>query len=79
MIYAMSALGQKQTFAVQQVMSALPLLATAKADVCGANRQVCFGPTADISESLFNHFVGGDDQRRWKADANRFRRPCVDQ
>jgi len=26
------------------VMSALPL----KADVCGANRHVCFGPKADI-------------------------------
>ena len=29
----MSALGQKQTFALQQVMSALPLTATAKADM----------------------------------------------
>jgi len=29
----MSALGQKQTFAVQNVMSALPLIATAKADM----------------------------------------------
>jgi hypothetical protein len=28
----MSALGQKQTFAMQNVMSALPLIATAKAD-----------------------------------------------
>jgi hypothetical protein len=32
----MSALGQKQTFAVQKGMSALPL----KADICGANRNV---------------------------------------
>jgi len=43
----MSALAQKQTFALQQVamvMSALP----PKADVCGANRHVCFGPEADI-------------------------------
>jgi hypothetical protein len=34
------------------VMSALPL----KADVCDANRQVCFGPKAD-SASLFDHLV----------------------
>ena len=40
----MSALGQKQTFAPQKAMSALLL----KADVCGANRHVCFGPKADI-------------------------------
>jgi len=40
----MSALGQKQTFAVQEVMSALPL----KADMCGATRDVRFGPKADI-------------------------------
>jgi len=29
----MSALGQKQTFALQQVMSALPPIATVKADM----------------------------------------------
>jgi hypothetical protein len=29
----MSALGQKQTYALQQVMSALPPIATAKADI----------------------------------------------
>ena len=40
----MSALGHKQTFAVQKAMSALP----PKADMCGANRHVCFGPIADI-------------------------------
>ena len=41
---AMSALGQKQTFAAQRVMSALP----PKADMCGATRDVCYGPKADI-------------------------------
>ena len=41
---AMSALGQKQTFAVQKVMSALP----PKADMCGATRYVCFVPIADM-------------------------------
>jgi hypothetical protein len=58
----MSALGQKPTYAPQQAMSALPPIATAKADMpqmvmsalplkadmCGANRHVCFGPKADI-------------------------------
>ena len=36
----MSALGQKQTFALQNVMSALP----PKADMCGAITNVCFVP-----------------------------------
>src|SRR5262249_28753738 len=40
----MSALGQKQTYAVQKGMSALP----PKADMCGATRNVRFGPKADI-------------------------------
>src|SRR5262245_19415130 len=39
----MSALGQKQTFAMQQPMSALPR----KADMCSANARVCYGPKAD--------------------------------
>ena len=41
----MSALGQKQTFAAQKVMSALP----SKADMCGATRYVRFVPKADIA------------------------------
>jgi hypothetical protein len=40
----MSALGQKQTFAVQKDMSAL----LPKADMCGALADVCFVPRADI-------------------------------
>jgi hypothetical protein len=36
----MSALGQKQTWAVQEPMSAFP----PKADMCGALANVCFGP-----------------------------------
>jgi hypothetical protein len=40
----MSGLGQKQTFAVQNRMSALP----PKAGMCGAKRDVRFGPAADI-------------------------------
>jgi hypothetical protein len=43
----MSALGQKQIFAVQKVMSALH----PKADTCGAKGDVRFGPIADIINS----------------------------
>ena len=42
----MSALGQKQTCAVQKVMSALP----PKADMCSALAHVCFVPKADIRD-----------------------------
>jgi hypothetical protein len=42
--FSMSALGQKQTFAPQKIMSALP----PKADMCSALAHVCFGPIADI-------------------------------
>jgi hypothetical protein len=44
----MSALGQKQTFTPQKVMSVLP----PKADVCGATRDVRFGPKADIGFAI---------------------------
>ena len=44
----MSALGQKQTFAVQNVMSALPPIA----DMCGATRDVRFVPKADIAVDI---------------------------
>ena len=37
-------LGQKRTFALQKGMSALPL----KADMCGATRDVGYGPEADM-------------------------------
>ena len=49
----MSALGQKQTCAVQNGMSALP----PKADMCGALGDVRFVPIADIAplqEALFD-------------------------
>ena len=42
----MSALGQKQTFAVQKRMSALPPIA----DMYGAKRDVRFVPIADIGD-----------------------------
>ena len=43
----MSALGQKQTFAVHQPMSVLP----PTADMCSASRNVRFVPKADILNS----------------------------
>ncbi|MFZ1209353.1 MAG: hypothetical protein WAN94_14615, partial [Pseudolabrys sp.] len=46
----MSALGQKQTFAVQNGISALP----PKVDMCGATRYVRFVPKADITELGFH-------------------------
>jgi hypothetical protein len=49
----MSALGHKQTFAPQTVMSAL----NPKADMCSALAHVCFGPKADIEPFLFDHLV----------------------
>jgi hypothetical protein len=45
----MSALGQKRTFAPQQVMSALP----PKADICSALAHVRYGPIADIYKRPF--------------------------
>jgi hypothetical protein len=42
----MSALGQKQTFAPQNVMSPLH----PKADMCIATAHVCYGPKADIAQ-----------------------------
>jgi hypothetical protein len=56
----MSALGQKQTCALQLAMSALP----PKADMCGAARDVRFGPKADISPMVLQvltliYFLGG--------------------
>src|SRR5262245_41819727 len=58
----MSALGQKQTYAAQKGMSAI----TPKADMCGATRDVRFGPKADsctaAKESLVDHLVGAGEQ-----------------
>jgi hypothetical protein len=41
---SMSALNHKRTYALQNVMSALP----PKADICSAQSNVCFRPKADI-------------------------------
>ena len=62
----MSALGHKQTYAVQKDMSALAPIATVKADMpqtvmsalppiadmCGATAHVGFGPIADMERSI---------------------------
>jgi hypothetical protein len=61
----MSALGHKQTYAVQKAMSALP----PRADMCSAIHHVCFGPIADIT--LFDHFVSTGDQRGGNSEAER--------
>jgi len=47
----MSALGQKQTFAPQKGMSALP----PKADMCSVPAHVCYGPKADMADTLYAH------------------------
>ena len=70
----MSALGQKRTFAVQIVMSALP----PKADMCGAKRNVRFVPIADIQSRLFDDLVGAGEQHRRHGEADRFRGLEVD-
>src|SRR5262249_26459691 len=48
---SMSALGQKQTFAVQKAMSALP----PKANICSAPAHVRFGPKADSCTAAKYH------------------------
>ena len=60
----MSALGQKQTFAPQQVMSALP----PKADMCGATRDVRFVPIADMCGATSNAGYGPEaDITEWRS------------
>jgi hypothetical protein len=46
----MSALGQKQTWRSENVMSALP----PKADIVERDKDVCFVPKADIASALSN-------------------------
>ena len=77
-------MGQKQTCALQQSMSALPPIATKKADMpqmvmsalppkadsCSATAYVCFGPIADIT-SLFDHLIGAGYERWSDSQAER--------
>src|SRR5262245_35628553 len=61
---AMSALGHKQTFAVQKGMSALP----PKADMCGALAHVRFGPKAhEMQPSSILNGVVTTAERGWEA------------
>jgi hypothetical protein len=62
----MSALGQKQTFAPQQAMSAV----TPKADMCSATRYVRFVPKADI-RPLFDYFICAEQERSGNRQAER--------
>jgi hypothetical protein len=48
----MSPLGQKQTYALQKGVSALPPNAAAKADMCGAAMDVRYGPKADMCGAI---------------------------
>ena len=68
----MSALGQKQTFAAQQPMSALHPIA----DMCAATRDVRFVPIADIC--LFDHLVGEQQEQLAHREAERLGRLEVD-
>ena len=71
----MSALGHKQTCAVQNAMSALPPIA----DMCSAPAHVRFVPIADyFSTHSFYHFVGTVLNRLRHGDAQRFRGLEVD-
>jgi len=49
-------------------MPALP----SKADMCGATRDVRFGPRADMGY-LFDHLVSAGEDRRWHSKAKPFR------
>ena len=64
----MSALGQKQTCAAHQVMSALP----PKADMCSAIRDVRFVPKADsCAASTIDQLVGAFEHRRRDSQTER--------
>ena len=56
----MSALGHKQTYAMQKGMSALPPIATAKADMCSAGGYVRFGPKADFCDATSDVSYGSE-------------------
>ena len=71
-------MGQKQTYAEQKGMSALP----PKADICSAITNVRFVPIADTCSatkaSLFDHLVGAGEQRPRDGEAKRLGRVQVD-
>src|SRR5215475_6979810 len=83
----MSALGQKRTCAPQEVMSALPPIATAKADIrnrscplytrkrtCAAHKVMsALGQKRTFTVS-FDYLVGAGEQRWWDSEPKRLRR-----
>jgi hypothetical protein len=68
----MSALGQKQTCAVQLVQSGMSALPP-KADMCGALAHVCFVPKADIRGCVL---CGGSDLRSYRRRVDRAPDAC---
>src|SRR5689334_10575369 len=60
-----------KTFRGAMVMSVLP----AKAEICGAKRNVCFGNSGHRPNSLIDHFVGGEQQLRRNGQAERLGSP----
>jgi hypothetical protein len=79
----MSALGQKPTYALQQAMSALPPIATAKAKFRKAScllyprKQTCAVQEAmsalgqKRTSHLFDHLVGAGEQAWWHRETER--------
>src|SRR5262245_57537016 len=70
----MSALGQKQTFAPQKLMSAL----ASKADMCSALAHVCFGPKADMLKWAAHQKANRSASRSFSFPPCAFLRPSVD-
>jgi hypothetical protein len=69
----MSALGQKQTCAAQNGMSALP----PKADMCGATTDVRFGPKADIEDDYVRSGTAPQSACGWVATTVRVTRAAL--
>ena len=69
----MSALGQKQTCAVQGIMSALPSKATSNAPYKMSAKGKKRNHAAQQKESLFDHHVGAGKERRRNDKSNRAR------
>src|SRR5262245_35875764 len=70
--FKMSALGQKQTCASQKARSALPRIATAKADP--RKRSGLLWAKSGLmqrSKNAFDYLVGVGEQRGWNSDAKR--------
>src|SRR6516164_3298200 len=69
----MSALGQKRTYAVQKGMFALP----PKADMCGATRDVRYGPIADPCSAANNNSYSITLSARERSEGGTARRSAL--